>query len=165
VSGVARCFDWSGFKASVDKRGGDGVALSGFKKTTITRNGTTVQGIVPEITTFILSMIPTRIDPEQLSAALERKLTDLETAKERGWADFTKGSEVGKSSWEYRIVFGFPNPDLADYLHTLVTTIRLEGNMVEESEWMLPNSSPKNLTVAIHAMALLVQKGFMSPST
>ena len=63
------------------------------------------------------------------------------------------------------MLFSVPNPDLPDWFYTLVTTIKLEADIQNESSWWgLVSSSSQNFSADISAMELIVQKGFRNPN-
>lgn len=154
-------FDWKGFKKAVDNYQGDDLTFDKFKSTTIARSEATVSIMVEKIVSFLLNALAVVIDPTELRATIEATFTNLKEAKSNGWADFSKSSSSQNSSWEYRILFAVPNPDLAEFFYSLVTTIKLEADIQEESSWWgLVSSSSKNFSATIDAMELVVQKDF-----
>jgi hypothetical protein len=101
-----------------------------------------------------------------LTANVETTFTNLKVAKQNGWADFDQSSSGNNSSWQYRVLFAFPNPDLPNDFYSLVTTIKLEADIKEESSWWgLVSSSSRNFSAEITAMQLVVTKGFKAPPT
>lgn len=92
-----------------------------------------------------------------LTSTIEATFTNLKEKSLNGSLDFSKSSDEYNSSCEYRIRFAFPNPDLPDYFHSLVTTIKLEADVSSESEWwVLVASSSKSFSSMIDAMELVV---------
>ncbi|KAJ7453276.1 delta-endotoxin CytB [Mycena galericulata] len=164
VSNDMKSFDWKGFKNAVNSYTGDDLTFDKFKENTIARSDATVTVMVDKIVTFLLEGLAVVIDAGELKATIEATFTNLKTAKSNGWADFNKASESSNSSWEYRILFSVPNPDLTDFFYSLVTTIKLEADIKEESSWWgLVGSSSKSFSATIDAMELVVMKGFRNP--
>ncbi|KIY61619.1 delta-endotoxin CytB [Cylindrobasidium torrendii FP15055 ss-10] len=157
-------FDWASFKSAVDNYSGDDLAIDKFKSTTISRSESTVTVMVEKIVNFLRDALAIIIDPKELAATIEATFTNLKEAKSNGWADFSKESSQNNSSWEYRILFAVPNPDLDEWFYSLVTTIKLTADIQEESSWWgLVSSSSKNFSATVDAMELVVQKGFKNP--
>lgn len=165
VNVIEASFDWSGFKAGVDSFKGEGLTFMSFKNTSIVVNQATVEVMVNRIAEFLLEALSIVVDVKELAATIKATFTDLKTANEKGWASFSKSSSAENTSWEYRIMFAFTNPDLADYFSSLVTTIRLEANIKEEEGWWgLTSSSSKNFSAIIDAMELVANSTFKGPA-
>ncbi|OCH88328.1 delta-endotoxin CytB [Obba rivulosa] len=158
-------FDWISFKAAIDAYKADDLSFDKFKNTTIARSESTVNVMADKIAQFLLEALSVIIDKKELAATIEATFTNLKSASSNGWADFNKSSTYENSSWEYRVLFSVPNPDLADWFYTLVTTIKLEADIQDESSWWgLVSSSSHNFSAEISAMELIVQKGFKNPN-
>ncbi|KAI0827135.1 delta-endotoxin CytB [Trametes gibbosa] len=164
VTDDKKAFDWSGFTKAIQDYEKDDLVFDKFKENTIARSDATVKVMVDKIVKFLLEALAVVIDAGELAATIEATFTNLKSAKSNGWADFNKSSTSSNSSWEYRIMFAVPNPDLADFFYSLVTTIKLEANIQEESSWWgLVSSSSKNFSAMIDAMELVVVKDFKCP--
>lgn len=164
VTNDKKAFDWGGFKNAVNGYKGDDLTFDKFKENTIARSDATVKVMVDKIVKFLLEALSVVIDAGELAATIEATFTNLKSAKSNGWADFSKSSASSNSSWEYRILFAVPNAELEDFFYSLVTTIKLEADITEESSWWgLVSSSSKNFSATIDAMELVVQKGFRNP--
>lgn len=163
-----RWFDWRKFKAAVDGYNGDDLTFDKYKSTTIASSQSTVDSMVNRIVQFLkdaLSVVLSATDITALKATLEATFTNLKQKSSNGFLDFSKSSHGHNSSWEYRIQFAFPNPDLPEYFYSLVTTIKLEADVTSESEWWgLSSSSSKNFSASINAIELVVRKGFRNPN-
>ncbi|EPQ55391.1 delta-endotoxin CytB [Gloeophyllum trabeum ATCC 11539] len=161
-------FDWDGFHTAINGYKGDDLTFDKFKSNKINQSTATVSTMVDKIVTFMrdaLSVVLLDKDVTALKANIEATFTNLKEAKDKGWADFSKSSSAENSSWEYRVLFAFPNPDLEDFFYSLVTTIKLEADITEESSWWgLTSSTSRNFSSAIDAMELVVMKGFRDPS-
>lgn len=165
VEDQKKWFDWPEFKAAIDNYKGDDLTFDKFKNTTITRSEAKVTVIVDKIVKFLLDALSVSIDVKELAATIEATFTNLKQAKSNGWANWSTSNVETNSSWEYRIAFAVPNPDLAEYFYTLVTTIKLEADIRDETGWFgLTSSSSKNFSTIIDAMELVVAKGFKGPS-
>ncbi|THU89956.1 volvatoxin A2 precursor [Dendrothele bispora CBS 962.96] len=162
-----KSFDWSGLQNAINAYKGDDLTFDKFKENTINQSEATVSTMVDKIVDFLRIVLSVVLNPQDVAALrknIETTFTDLKTAKDNGWADFSKSSSGQNSSWEYRVLFAFPNPDLPDFFYSLVTTIKLEANIKEESSWWgLQSSTSKNFSAAIDAMELVVMKGFKDP--
>lgn len=163
-----RWFDWKSFKASIDGYQGDDLTFDKFKNTTIASSQSTVSTMVEKIVKFLVEALNIVLDEntiKSLTATIETTFTNLKEKSSNGFLDFSKSSDGHNSSWEYRIQFAFPNLDLPDFFYTLVTTIKLEADVVSESGWWgLTGSSSKNFSATIDAMELVVMKGFKNPN-
>ena len=157
-------FDWPGFKSAIDSYKGDDLSFDKFKVTTIARSEATVSIMVNKIAQFLLDALSVVIDKTELSATIEATFTNLKSASFNGWANFSKSNNSQNSSWEYRVLFSVPNPDLPNWFYSLVTTIKLEADIQEEESWWgLVSSSSHNFSADISAMELIVQEGFHNP--
>ena len=161
-------FDWPSFKSAVGDYKGDDLTFDEFDKDTIAQNEYTVDVMVDKIVDFLAKALSVVLDPTaivSLRAKVENTFTSLKEKSSDGFLSFNKSTDGHNSSWEYRIQFAFPNPDLPNFFYSLVTTILLEADVVEESGWWgLTSSTSKNFSATIDAMELVVMKGFKDPS-
>ena len=98
-------------------------------------------------------------DIAAMKTNIETTFTNLSHSEESGFASYSKTDT--NTSWQYRIVFAFPNPDLPTYFYSLVTTIELAADIQEKSGWFgITGSSKKNFSAKIDAMQLVVNKEF-----
>lgn len=145
---------------------GDDLAYSKYKDFKIYQQTATVDVMVNKIVEFLritLSVVLSPGDIDALRANIEATFTNLKQASDSGWASFS-GSCNGSTSYEYRVLFAFPNPDLPDWFYGLVTTIKLTANIMAPSSWWdLVSSSSHNFAADIGAMELVVQQGFRNP--
>ncbi|KAJ3853985.1 delta-endotoxin CytB [Lentinula lateritia] len=146
---------------------GDDLTFDKYQNNTINQQSATVSIMVDKIVDFLRVVLSVALSEEDISALsknIETTFTNLKEAKDNGWADFSTSSSSSNSSWEYRVLFAFPNPDLPDFFYSLVTTIKLEADIQEESSWWgLESSTRKNFAATIDAMELVVLKGFKDP--
>jgi len=160
-------FNWGAFQKAVSDYKGDDLTFDKFKSNRINQSESTVKVMVDKIVAFlrdVLSILLPESEILALAATIESTFTNLKNAQSNGWADFSKSKSGENSSWEYRVLFAFPNPDLPDFFYSLVTTIKLEANIKEESSWWgLVGSSSRNFSAQIDAMELVVLKGFKDP--
>ena len=163
-----RWFDWASFKSAIDNYNGHYLILNKFKNTTITVGKSTVETMVDKIVKFLVETLSVIVDPasiESLTSAIEATFTNLEEKSSKDFLDFTESSDGHTSSWEYRIQLAFSSPDLPEYFYSLVTTIKLEADIVEKSGWWdLTGSTSKNFSATINTMELLVMMGFRNPN-
>jgi len=161
-------FDWAGFLKAVNGYNGDELALEKYKTTVINQSEATVATMVEKIVTYLkdtLGISMSESEIAMLKANIERTFTNLKMVKEYGWADFSKSAH-GSSSWEYRMLVVFPNPDLQNYFYSAVTTIKLEADIQEESVWWgLASSTSRNFSAHIDTAELVVKKGFRAPTS
>jgi hypothetical protein len=159
-----KSFDWTAFKAAVDKYPGDDLSFDKFKSTTIARSEATVDVMVQKIVDFLLQALSVVIDTKELAATITATFTNLKNASSHDSVAFHTTTTSSNSAWEYRILFALPNPDLTDFFYSLVTTIKLEANIQTEKEWWgLMSNTTKNFSATIDAMELVVMKGFKNP--
>ncbi|TFK50752.1 delta-endotoxin CytB [Heliocybe sulcata] len=156
-------FDWSGFKNAIDNYSGSDLSFDKFQNATINQTQASVADMTKKIITALKGMLGISLsndEAEVLAANVERTFTNLKMVKECGWANFSQSAH-GSSSWEYRLLVILPNPDLTSFFYGLVTTIKLEADIKEESTWWgLESSSSKNFSARIDVMNLIVMKGF-----
>ncbi|KAJ8075933.1 hypothetical protein PM082_021565 [Marasmius tenuissimus] len=162
-----KSFQWPEFLRGINEyRGGD-LTLDKFQSNSIHQQEATVSTMVDRIVGFLRTVLSVALRQEDIDAlhkSIELTFTDLKTAKEKGWADFSGSSTSHNSSWQYRVQFAFPNPHLEDFFYSLVTTINLEANIREEHSWWgLTSSTRRNFSAKIDAMQLIVIKGFRDP--
>jgi hypothetical protein len=167
IEGDSKSFDWQGFHQSVNNYRGDELTFDKLKDNTINQSEATVTVMVEKIVAFlktVLNVVLSAADVASLTANIEATFTNLEVAYNEGFASFSKSSSSYNSSWEYRIVFAMPNPDLVNDFYSLVTTIELTADIKEKSSWWgLVGSTKKNFGAHITAMQLVVTKGFRDP--
>ncbi|KAJ3910734.1 delta-endotoxin CytB [Lentinula edodes] len=162
-----KTFHWDQFLNGINSYKGDDLTFDKYQNNRINQQSATVSTMVDKIVEFlcvVLSIALTKKDISALGKNIETTFTNLEKAKDNGWADFSKSSSSSNSSWEYRVLFAFPNPDLPDFFYSLVTTIKLEADIKEESSWWgLQHSDRRNFAATIDAMELVVLRGFKNP--
>ncbi|KAJ4491184.1 volvatoxin A2 precursor [Lentinula edodes] len=160
-------FHWDEFLASINSYKGDDLTFDKYQNNTINQQTATVSVMVGKIVDFlsvVLSVALSEKDIDALTKNIQTTFTNLKEAKDHGWADFSTSSTSSNSSWEYRVLFAFPNPDLPDFFYSLVTTIKLEADINEETSWWgLENNTEKNFSATIDGMELVVMQGFKDP--
>ncbi|KAM3457072.1 hypothetical protein MY5147_008952 [Beauveria neobassiana] len=161
-------YDWKSFKQSLDQYKGDDLTFDKYKEVTIDQHERTVQIMVDQIVKYLVDVLSIALGAAEikaLTATIQATFTTLKEKSSHGWLNFNKSSNGTNSSWEYRIQFAFPNPDIPDYFYALITTIKLEADITDESEWWgLVASSSKNFSAEIKAMELIVKEGFKDPN-
>jgi hypothetical protein len=162
-----KSFSWPDFQQAVSEYPGDDLAIDKFQNNGLHPGEKTVSTVVDQIVDFLrvaVGVFLSAADIEALKGTIEIAFTNLREMSSRGFVDFKQSNGGPNSSLEYRIQIAFPNPDLPDYFYSLVTTIKLEANISDESEWWeLSRDSSKNFSATIGAMRLIVTKGFRNP--
>ncbi|KAK7056956.1 hypothetical protein VNI00_002674 [Paramarasmius palmivorus] len=164
--GDPKSFEWQKFLTEgINEYNGDDLVMDKFQSNTINQQDVTVEIMVDKMVAFlkyVLSVVLSEQDIAALTKHIEATFTDLKTAKDNGWADFTKSSSSQSSSWEYRLQLAFPNPDLPDSFYILVTTVKLETDI---QSWVPPvtSSTRANFSATIDAVQLIVMEGFRDP--
>ncbi|KAF9256852.1 delta-endotoxin CytB [Marasmius fiardii PR-910] len=160
-----KSFKWPEFQQAVASYTGDDLALIKYDNNTIYQQERTVEIMVDKIVDFLklaLGVVLSAADIAALTQTILTTFTNLKVAESKNFADFTKTAT--NSSWQYRIQFAFPNPDLPDYFYSLVTTIKLQAEVHEETWWFqLVKETSSNFSAEIDSMRLAVQKGFKDP--
>ncbi|KAF9256868.1 delta-endotoxin CytB [Marasmius fiardii PR-910] len=160
-----KSFQWPKFQEAVASYRGDDLALIKYDNNTIYQQERTVEIMVDKIVDFLklaLGVVLSAADIAALTQTILTTFTNLKVAESKNFADFTKTAT--NSSWQYRIQFAFPNPDLPDYFYSLVTTIKLQAAVHEETWWFgLKKETSSNFSAEIDSMRLAVQKGFKDP--
>ncbi|KAL0060785.1 hypothetical protein AAF712_012428 [Marasmius tenuissimus] len=146
-----KSFQWPEFLRGINEyRGGD-LTLDKFQSNSIHQQEATVSTMVERMVGFLRTVLSVALRQEDIDAlhkSIELTFTDLKTAKEKGWADFSG------SSTSSQLVLAV----------SLVTTINLEANIREEHSWWgLTSSTRRNFSAKIDAMQLIVIKGFRDP--
>lgn len=158
-----RQFHWFEFKDSIDSYPGIDIMLDKFESTTISPTGSTVAARAEKVAQFLTHAINTHIDQTELTAVIENTFTNLEAKSSDGFLDFSQSGNGQNSSWEYRLQLAFPNPNIPSSFYSTVTTIKLEANWSNKSDWRaLDRSSTKDFSATIDAMRLVVEDGFRS---
>lgn len=162
-----KSFQWGNFTDAVNAYGGDDLTVSKYQNTNIHQETATVDTMVQKITAYLQGALSVTLgdkDIEYLTDHIKDTFTNLKETQEHGWADFSKTIH-GYSSWEYRLVVAFPNPDLQEYFYALVTTIDIKADILEESTWWgLSRSTKKDFSAGINVMELAVKDGFKNPT-
>nr|QJI08305.1 delta-endotoxin [Beauveria bassiana] len=161
-------YDWKSFKQSLDQYKGEDLTFDKYKEVTIDRQDRTVQTMVDQIVNYlvdVLSITLGRHEIKALNATIQATFTTLKEKSSHGWLNFSSTTDHHNSSWEYRIQFAFPNPDIPDYFYALITTIKLEADITDESEWWgLGFFTKKSFSAEIHSIELVVKEGFKDPN-
>ncbi|KAG7446930.1 delta-endotoxin CytB [Guyanagaster necrorhizus] len=154
-------FNWSDFKAALNHHPNGEITFDLFKTDVTSRTDpTAVSMIVREVAYLLFGVLQTEIDLHDLAKITETTFTHLKEKKEKGFADFSKNSSEGNSSWEYRAVFAIPLYGLSTYFYILVTTMRIKADVENEESWDLRDSTPKNFSATIDLMRFIVAEGF-----
>jgi hypothetical protein len=167
MSGDKKTFDWKGFQNAIGSYDDVDLVFDRVKELTINQSTATVSVMAGKLASllkdaFAMAMKPS--DVASLTKGIESTFTGLETAHEQGFASFSKGTSGHNSSWEYRIVFAFPNPKVEEDFYSLVTTIYLTADIVDESSWWgMQSSTSHNFAAKATCMRLVVTKGFKDP--
>jgi len=157
-------FDWTNFKKAIDNYSGEDLTFDLYKNTTINQSSATVKVMTDKIVAFLRDALRVLIDATELAATIEATFLNLKEASEKGWANFSSSSSSQNSSYTYRVQFSFPNPNLPSDFYSLVSTIKLEANIKEESGWWgLTSSTEKNFAAIIDGLRLVVTEGFKAP--
>ncbi|VTO94300.1 unnamed protein product [Fusarium graminearum] len=157
-------FDLQSFMNSVNNRQTDDLILETFKEHTISHRETTLSTIVESIVKFMADAF--YISPyEKATATLQRTIEEtfanLEENSSSEFLDFNKSFDGQVSSWEYRLHFAFPNPEMPNCFCSLITTIKLEANISDKSVWWgLVGSSSRVFSATISGVKLQVEEGF-----
>lgn len=163
-----RYFDWPAFKIAVDKSDSSKLTFDKYKETTLSQQESTVTTMVDRIVNFLKDALAVALDAQtlkELAATITATFTSLKGESDSSFLQFGKSSHKNNSAWEYRIQFAVPNPDINTYFYSLVTTIRLEADVSEESGWWgLTSSSSKNFSATIEAMELIVEQSYRHPT-
>nr|QJI08297.1 delta-endotoxin [Beauveria bassiana] len=161
-------YDWTSFKQSLDQYKGDDITFDKYKEVTIDQHERTVKIMVDQIVKYlvdVLSVTPSAAELKALTVTIQATFTTLKEKSSHGWLNFSSTTDHHNSSWEYRIQFAFPNPDIPDYFYALITTIKLEADITDESEWWgLVFFTKKSFSAEIKAMELIVKEGFKDPN-
>ncbi|KAK7047260.1 hypothetical protein VNI00_006491 [Paramarasmius palmivorus] len=161
-----KSFQWQKFLDGINSYKGDELAMDKFQSNTINQQNATVSTMVDKIVDYLRAVFGVTLSDDvigELSANIEKTFTDLKTSQTHGWANSSKSSS-SRNSWQYRLHFAFPNPDLPNYFYSVLATINVEADIEEESSWWgLRSHTQKNFSAAIDAMELIVQKGFEDP--
>nr|QJI08303.1 delta-endotoxin [Beauveria bassiana] len=161
-------YDWTSFKQSLDQNASGDITFDKYKEVTIDQHERTVKIMVDQIVSFlvdVLSVTPSRHELKALNKTIQATFTTLKEKSSHGWLNFNKSTDHHNSSWEYRIQFAFPNPDIPDYFYALITTIKLEADITDESEWWgLVFFTKKSFSAKIHSIELVVKEGFKDPN-
>jgi len=157
-------FDWTNFKKAIDNYSGEDLTFDLFKNTTINQTTATVGIMVEKIVAFLRDALKVLIDATELKATIEATFLNLKQASEKGWADFSKSSSSQNSSYTYRVQFAWANPNIPTDFYCMVSTIKLEANIKEESGWWgLTSSTEKNFAAIIDGLRLVVTEGYKAP--
>nr|QJI08288.1 delta-endotoxin [Beauveria bassiana] len=161
-------YDWTSFKQSLDQYKGDDITFDKYKEVTIDQHERTVKIMVDQIVKYlvdVLSVTPSATELKALNKTIQATFTTLKEKSSHGWLNFSSTTDHHNSSWEYRIQFAFPNPDIPDYFYALITTIKLEADITDESEWWgLEFNTKKSFSAKIHSIELIVKEGFKDPN-
>jgi hypothetical protein len=112
-----------------------------------------VPTIVEKIVNFVIASTGVQIDAEEI-ATLKANMTKA----------FSDSKRTKDNTWEYRIFFAFPNPDLPTDFYSVVTTVKLVKNVTEESSWLgLRKTVSESLSASVTTMQLIVTKDFKYP--
>ncbi|KAK0232229.1 delta-endotoxin CytB [Armillaria nabsnona] len=144
---LTEVINWKDFKAALDRYPGADLTFDMFKTTVVSQTDpTAVSMVVKKIAQFLFDALKAEVDLHELETIIEATFTHLKEKKEKGVADFSKGSSEGNSSWEYRAVFAIPLADPED-----------------KESWDLRGSTPRNFSATIDLMRLVVTAGFRDP--
>ncbi|KAK7032130.1 hypothetical protein VNI00_013304 [Paramarasmius palmivorus] len=145
---------------------GNELTMDKFQSNTVNQQNATVSTMVDKIVDYLRVVFGVTLSDDivgELSKNIEETFTDLKTSQTHGWANSSKSSS-SRNSWQYRLHFAFPNPDLPNFFYSGLATINVEADIEEESSWWgLRSNTQKNFSAAIDAMELIVQKGFEDP--
>ena len=155
-------FDWVAFKKAIDDSKYANLTFDKYKNETINQAEATVDTMVSKIVDFFNNALDAVVDPKELAATISTTFTSLKMKSESGFGYYTQDGE--NSSFTYHIIFSVASKHLPSEFFSLVTTIKLNANIHEESGWYnITNSTSKNFSAEINAMELTVTEGFEAP--
>lgn len=128
-------FDWSGFKASVNAKPASDLTFDLLRSTRMTFGDATWDKVSRDISGSLTKDSSFSACGVKLKEALEEMCTDLQEAKRRGWAAFSKSATTKKSSWELRFLLTLSFPKPRNALNVLVATVKLEADIETEVLW------------------------------
>ncbi|EJP62706.1 volvatoxin A2 precursor [Beauveria bassiana ARSEF 2860] len=160
-------FDWNSFKQSIGQNASGDIAFDKEKVVTIDRQDRTVQTMVDQIVSFLadaLSYPMSQHDIKALNKTIQTTFYNLKNKSSYGFLNFSSTTDHHNSSWTYNINFAFPNPDIPNYFNSLISTVILEADITDVSEWWgLEFNTTKSFSAKIHSIELVVKKGFANP--
>jgi len=157
-------FDWAGFKKAADDYPGSDLVIAKFNQSTIIQQSQTASVMVDKVAKFLSEAFSASIDKSKIAAIILNTFTNLKEKGGSGFMQFSSNKEKNNSSWEYRVLFSVPFENDGAYFYSLVTTITITADVVEQSSWWgLTSSTSKNFGVEINIAELVVEKGFKAP--
>ncbi|KAF5228876.1 hypothetical protein FAUST_10778 [Fusarium austroamericanum] len=159
-----RRFDWVSFKNCLDTYGGIDITFVSYKEFTISRSEIDLSTMVQRIVESFIGNFQI-FNHENVTTLLhntiEKTFTNLEEESSNEFVDFSKSPGGQGSFWEYRVHIAVPNPSSPNSFHSLITTIKLEADVSEMSDWWgLTGSSTKNFSATLNGMKVEVEEGF-----
>jgi len=159
-------FNWPKFKEAINNYRGSDFAINGFNQSAIHQQTQEAQVMVEKVAKFLIDAFSASMDMTRLAAQILNTFTHLKERSDSSFLQFSSNKEKRNSSYEYRILFTVPftGDDDSTYFYSLVTTITITADIMEESGWWgLTSSMSKNFGVQITAMEFVVKKGFTAP--
>ncbi|KDN42551.1 hypothetical protein RSAG8_06694, partial [Rhizoctonia solani AG-8 WAC10335] len=156
--------NWTSLKNSVDDYPGIELVMAGFSA-----SGAATMSFkdLPDYCAAALRKPLSVPTPSDLSSTLSKSFSELNYAKQAGWADFKQHESTVQYGWEYRVLTMVPNPSISEDFVALLATIRLDsGKIPDEPGWYEVNQLySTDISVNTVTMKLAVNKEFKVPTT
>ncbi|KAG8717640.1 hypothetical protein FRC09_013970 [Ceratobasidium sp. 395] len=157
-------YDWKGFQDAIAHQEPEKISFDKFDDITIHQDQSTVHTMVGKICRCLLEVFGVVMEEITLQALIEATFTNLKTASQGGFAFFNTESRASNTSFTYRVVFAFPNPEVPSEFFALVNTIKLTANIDDEVGWWgLRSATSRDFAAQVSGVRLVVNHGFIAP--
>jgi len=160
-------FEWEKYQNSITNITDGTISFDKLTRNTINQSSNTVSTMMDKIVAFLAGSLDAAIsddDKNKMKTNIQTTFENLKEDTETGPLSFNKTVTGGNTSWEYRIMFAFPYPDVPEYFYCMPCTIELIANVTtRESWWGLKSETNKNFAANITAMQVVVSKDFVIP--
>jgi len=176
ISQTDKIFDNSSFRKTLNSYPGDDLVLGSGGGPLDFSNPVELkpEALAAKLAEGVASSLQGSFTTEQLTGTLLDTLSDLQRAKENGWATFippkpepeVKGEEGLRSSWEIRMIFMREknSPNAPDDFQATLGIIKVTAGIKDEAGWNeLKHDTAKRFSYYINRTHLVVTKGFKSP--
>ncbi|CUA74235.1 hypothetical protein RSOLAG22IIIB_05464 [Rhizoctonia solani] len=154
-------FNWSAYKDAIDARPDTNLVIEQYENNTIAQQDNTVEIMVDKIGDFLKRIAGAVFDRDAMVERVTNAFTSLKEQEENGFAWYEK--KGNNTSFTYRILFAVPNEHIKEDFYALVSTIKLEADILDKSTWFgLVKTSRHNFSAEVDTMKLACNENFQA---
>ncbi|KAH7337794.1 delta-endotoxin CytB [Rhizoctonia solani] len=154
-------FNWVAYKDAIDNRPDTDMIIEQYENNRIAQQENTVEDMCNKTGDFLAKVGGPVFDKDAMVERVTNAFTGLQQQEDSGCAWYQE--EGDNTAVTYRIIITVPNKHLPSDFYSLVSTIKLRGDLSSKSAWFgLDRSSRHNFSAEVDVMKLAVNENFVA---